>query len=84
MVANSADTDVVLTATEVQQLTSAPAAIDIDGGRYPDFLLSQTYLCDPAHLAGAPEERFLSPDRDLSRSRLGDVHPRPTHYESPA
>ncbi len=41
---NSAAADVVLTEAEVQQLTSASAAIDIDGGRYPDFLEAQTNL----------------------------------------
>ena len=41
---NSAAADVVLTQAEVQELTTASAAIAIDGGRYPDFLEAQTNL----------------------------------------
>jgi aryl-alcohol dehydrogenase-like predicted oxidoreductase len=41
---NSAAADVVLTETEVQQLTEASSAIKIEGGRYPDFLEAQTNL----------------------------------------
>jgi aryl-alcohol dehydrogenase-like predicted oxidoreductase len=41
---NTAAADVVLTDAELQQLTTASAAIDIDGGRYPDFLEAQTNL----------------------------------------
>ncbi len=41
---NAAAVDVVLTDDEVQQITTASAAIHIDGGRYPDFLEAQTNL----------------------------------------
>jgi aryl-alcohol dehydrogenase-like predicted oxidoreductase len=41
---NSAAADVVLSKDEVQQLTTASAAIEIEGGRYPDFLEAQTNL----------------------------------------
>lgn len=41
---NAAAADVVLTDAEVQQLTTASAHIEIDGGRYPDFLEAQTNL----------------------------------------
>jgi aryl-alcohol dehydrogenase-like predicted oxidoreductase len=41
---NSAAADVVLTETDIQELTTASAAIKIEGGRYPDFLEAQTNL----------------------------------------
>ena len=41
---NTAAADVVLTDAELQQLTTASADIEIDGGRYPDFLEAQTNL----------------------------------------
>jgi aryl-alcohol dehydrogenase-like predicted oxidoreductase len=41
---NSAAADVVLTDREVQALTDASSAIEIEGGRYPDFLETQTNL----------------------------------------
>jgi aryl-alcohol dehydrogenase-like predicted oxidoreductase len=41
---NAAAADVVLTDAEVQQLTTVSANIEIDGGRYPDFLEAQTNL----------------------------------------
>ena len=41
---NSAASDVVLTETEVHQLSTASGAIEIEGGRYPDFLEAQTNL----------------------------------------
>ena len=36
--------DVTLSDDEVAQLTSLSSAIEIDGGRYPDFLEAQTNL----------------------------------------
>ena len=44
MAENSDAADVVLTEADVEQLTTASAAIEIDGGRYPDFLEAQTNL----------------------------------------
>ena len=41
---NAAAADMMLTDAEVQQLTIASANIEIDGGRYPDFLEAQTNL----------------------------------------
>jgi aryl-alcohol dehydrogenase-like predicted oxidoreductase len=41
---NTAAADVVLTDAELQQLTTTSANIEIDGGRYPDFLEAQTNL----------------------------------------
>lgn len=41
---NIAAADITLTATEVRQLTEASSKIEIQGGRYPDFLEAQTNL----------------------------------------
>ena len=41
---NAAAADVVLTEAEAEELSTASAAIQIDGGRYPDFLEAQTNL----------------------------------------
>jgi aryl-alcohol dehydrogenase-like predicted oxidoreductase len=41
---NTAAADITLTQAEVDQLSTASAAIKIDGGRYPDFLEAQTDL----------------------------------------
>jgi aryl-alcohol dehydrogenase-like predicted oxidoreductase len=41
---NAAAADVTLSADELAQLTDASAKIDIQGGRYPDFLEAQTNL----------------------------------------
>ena len=41
---NTAAADADLTDAVLRQLTTASAAIDIDGGRYPDFLEAQTNL----------------------------------------
>ncbi|WP_420310471.1 aldo/keto reductase [Streptomyces sp. YS-B37] len=41
---NLAAADITLTAGELDRLTRASAAIDIEGGRYPDFLEAQTNL----------------------------------------
>jgi aryl-alcohol dehydrogenase-like predicted oxidoreductase len=41
---NTAAADVQLTDAELQQLTTASANIEIEGGRYPDFLEAQTNL----------------------------------------
>jgi len=41
---NAAAADIVLTEAEVQELSTASAALEIDGGRYPDFLEAQTNL----------------------------------------
>ena len=41
---NAAAADVVLTAADVDRLTAASDTIEIEGGRYPDFLESQTNL----------------------------------------
>jgi aryl-alcohol dehydrogenase-like predicted oxidoreductase len=41
---NAAAADVTLSAEELAQLSDASAAIDIQGGRYPDFLEAQTNL----------------------------------------
>ncbi len=41
---NAAAADIVLSDAEVAELTAASAAIEIEGGRYPDFLEQQTNL----------------------------------------